>query len=494
MTLALLGGRPGGMGADGMELQPMGRSRISIIVVCLAAMLGGIAPDAGAAGADTFWVDGAHAACSDTFSRDEASSESTPWCSVTRAAAAAVAGDTVRIRPGVYTGSLRPAASGSPTAPIRYVAPDGGVTIDAVGASAAIQVVSVSDVSFEGFAVTGATTQGVWVYDAQRVGLDRLSVRGNGGPGIQIRDSVAVAVTRSAIAGNGGAGIFETTGCSDGQYLSNEISANGINGAPYGGDGIQLGGVRAHVAGNTMAGNGDPGPHEHGIYAAASARDYLIESNLLSGNAGSDIKAAGSGGVVRYNRLEGGRLGIVFSDNATPVLAYYNVISGRYQHAVFLTTGTTAAQAKLWNNTIVVTGRSSDSGDASAVFVNSAASVELRNNVVAYTNRDGLGAAVYVRDASQAGALTSDHNWFSTLDKKGRHLVWDGARITLSGWEANGHDAHSLASAPPTFDSSMRITSKNLGRKHGQDVGLARDYAGTPVPAGTAPDIGAYQT
>ena len=197
--------------------------------------------------------------------------------------------------------------------------------------------------------------------------------------------------------------------------------------------------------------------------------------------------------MVRYNRLEGGRLGIVFSDNPTPVLAYYNVISGRYQHAVFLTTGTTAARAKLWNNTIVVTGRSSDSGDASAIFVNSAASVDLRNNVVAYTNRDGLGAAVYVRDAGQAGTLTSDNNWFSTLDKKGRHLVWDGARITLSGWKAHGQDAHSLASTPPTFDSSMRIISKNLGLKRGQNVGLARDYVGTPVPAGTAPDIGAYQ-
>ena len=150
---------------------------------------------------------------------------------------------------------------------------DGGVTIDAVGDSAAIRVVSVSDVSFEGMAVTGATTQGVWVYAAQRVGLYRLSVRGNGGPGIQIRESQAVVVTRSAIAGNGGAGIFETTGSSDGQYLPNHISGNGINGAPYSGDGIQLGGIRADVAGNTIVGNGDPGPYEHGIYAAAIARD-----------------------------------------------------------------------------------------------------------------------------------------------------------------------------------------------------------------------------
>ena len=193
-------------------------------------------------------------------------------------------------------------------------------------------------------------------------------------------------MTRSAIAGNGGAGIFETTGSSDGQYLSNQISGNGINGAPYSGDGIQLGGVGPMSPGTPSSATATRGRTSTDLRRGI-ARDYLIESNLLSGNAGSDIKAAGSGGVVRYNRLEGGRLGIVFSDNPTPVLAYYNVISARYQHAVFLTTGTTAARAKLWNNTIVVTGRSSDSGDASAIFVNSAASVDLRNNVVAYTNR-----------------------------------------------------------------------------------------------------------
>lgn len=224
-------------------------------------------------------------------------------------------------------------------APIRYVAPDGGVTLDAGGASAAIKIVSVGDVSFEGIVVTSATTQGVWVYGAQRVNLDGLSVRGNGGPGIQIRDSVAVTVSRSVITGNGGAGIFETTGCSDGRYVSNEITANGINGAPYSGDGIQIAGVGAHVA------------------------------------------------------------------------------------------------------------------------------------------RQRRSGAVRARDL-----------------RRGRHLVWNGARVTLSGWKGNGYDAHSLASTPPTFDSTMRIVSKNLGRKRGQDLGLVRDYAGTPVPPGTAPDIGAYQS
>ena len=35
----------------------------------------------------------------------------------------------------------------------------------------------------------------------------------------------------------------------------------------------------------------------------------------------------GSGGVIRYNRLEGGRLGIVFSDNGTPALSDFETIT-----------------------------------------------------------------------------------------------------------------------------------------------------------------------
>ena len=97
-------------------------------------------------------------------------------------------------------------------------------------------------------------------------------------------------------------------------------------------------------------------------------------------------------------------------------------------------------------------------------------------------------------DASQVKALTSNNNWFSTLDSKSRHLVWNGARVTLTRWRRNGQDGASIASVPPQFDDAMRVTSTNLGRGRGQSLGLTRDVVGTPLPAGAAPDIGAYQT
>jgi hypothetical protein len=302
-----------------------------------------------------------------------------------------------------------------------------------------------------------------------------------------------LTVSRSTISVNGMAGISELSGSAGNLYESNTISGNGKDGSPYNGDGIQLNGAGATVRGNTITDNGDAGVYEHGIYAGSTSSGYVIESNTLTGNAASDVKAAGSNGTVRYNRLGDSRLGLVFSDNAQPVSAYYNLIVGQFQHAVFFTTGTTAARARLWNNTIVQTGRSTPSGDASAVFVNSATLADLRNDLICYTNPDNLGVALFLRDASSA-TLVSNTNWLCAADPQNRNLAFNGVPMTLAAWRtASGQDGASLSSAPPSFDADFHVTSANLGAGAGQPLGLVRDYLGTAVPA-QAPDIGAYQT
>src|SRR5687767_1504244 len=111
-----------------------------MVVLCsLVAALGGSVGGAAVAEMRTevgaeLWVDGRSAACSDSYSRLQAVSSETPWCSVVRAAAAASAGDTVRIRPARYVGSVRPASGTA------FVAAADGVTIDAAGTSAAVKL------------------------------------------------------------------------------------------------------------------------------------------------------------------------------------------------------------------------------------------------------------------------------------------------------------------------------------------------------------------
>jgi hypothetical protein len=459
-----------------------------VSVVTFAGVLG----PASASGASVdLWVDQAKPGCSDARTPEKVTRE-TPWCSLQRAVRAARAGDVVWVMPGRYRGTVRPTVSGSASAPIRFVAPSGGATIDAAGATVALQVVGVDWISFDGFAITGAAGQGVFVDDSTGVMLTHLSVTGNRSQGIQVR-AREFTVSNSTISRNGSAGISELVGSADNVYRDNTICANGKDGNPINGDGVQLNGVAATVRGNTIDGNGDPGIYEHGIYAGRSSSDYVIESNTLARNAASDIKAAGSGGTVRYNRLEDSRLGLVFSDNGQPVSAYYNLIVGKFQHAVFFTTGAGASRARLWDNTIVQTGRLTAIGDASALFIASTALADLRNNLICYTNPDNLGAALFVADAWRA-TVVSNRNWLCGSEGHGRNVALDGVRTTLGRWRSfSGQDAGSLSTRPATFDGDFHVTSRNLGAGRGQLLGLERDYVGARISA-QIPDIGAYQS
>jgi Right handed beta helix region len=471
------------------------RSRtVRLLLGFLVVAAGATAGPAGAAPASashgSLWVDQAAPRCSDTLFPEHVTRE-TPWCTLQRAVGAARPGDTVWVLPGRYRGMVRPTVSGSPSAPIRFVAA-GEVTIDAAGAAVALKVVGVDLLSFEGFTVTRASDQGVYVDRSNRVKLQGLSVAGNGAQGIQMR-ATASTVSESTISRNGLAGISELTGSAGNDYRGNTITDNGKDAAPYNGDGIQLNGVGATVTDNTIKGNGDPGIFEHGIYAGPQSSDYLIESNTLMRNAASDIKAAGAGGTVRYNRLEDARLGLVVSDNSRPVSVYYNLIVGRFQHAVLLTDGTHGARARLWDNTVVQTGRLTTSGDASAVFIVSATLADLRNNLMCYTSPDRLGVPLSVADTSHANVF-SNTNWFCGTDAHGRGMALNGVRTTLEKWRAaTGQDAQSLVTRPARFDHEFRVSSRNLGAGLGERLGLERDYAGVRLSA-RSPDIGAYQS
>jgi Right handed beta helix region len=460
------------------------------IWLAVACCLSGVGPASASDARYNLWVDPANSSCTNALARRQVS-HTTPWCTLQRATEAARAGDTVNVMPGRFEGTVRPAASGTASAPIRFLATSGRVVIDAAGAAVGVKIVGVNWISLEGFIVTGAADQGVYVDRANGVTLTRLDVGGNGTYGIQARAS-ALRVSGSSISGNGMAGISELPGSIGNVYESNTISGNGRDGRPFNGDGIQLNGTGATIRNSTIRNNGDPGRFEHGIYAGRSSSAYLIESNTLEGNAASDIKAAGSGGTVRYNRLADSRIGLVFSDNAEPVSAYYNLVAGRFQHAVFFTSGTTGARAELWANTIVQTGRLDPTDDTSAVFINAAGLADIRNNLIC-PRRDGRGMALYLKDASRT-TLVSNTNWVCGGDSLRRSFAFNGVRTTLAGWRTvTGQDGASLSTTAVTFDAGFHVASRNFGARRGQPLGLARDYAGSEVSART-PDIGAFQS
>jgi hypothetical protein len=320
-------------------------------------------------------------------------------------------------------------------------------------------------------------------------------VTNSAGVGVWIKHGSAISVRRCRLVGSARAGLFDSQYATGTIVRDSTISGNGIDGRRYDGDGIELNGAHGTVQGNTITGNGDGAGFEHGIYVGRTSAGFVITENRISGNAGADIKVTGSAGMISYNRLGSGLYGIVFSDQSGVVTAEYNLVQGRFQHAIFLTTGDTPARARLWNNTVRQTGRSTSAGDASAVFVASAAQLALRNNLLSYSNADALGSALFVNNASLLGGLDSQTNWFSSTDARGRNLAWDGSRVGIAEWRAlSSQDAASIDSPHPIFDAGGRVSSDDLGAGAGTRLGLPRDLVGATIPMSGPPDIGAFET
>ena len=128
------------------------------------------------------------------------------------------------------------------------------------------------------------------------------------------------------------------------------------------------------------------------------------------------------------------------------------------------------------------------------MFVASAAQLDLRNNLLSYTNPDALGTALMINDRSRLGSFVSLTNWYSSTDGSRRRLAWNGSRVTFGQWRSlSGQDASSIDSEPPRFATSGRVASRNMGAGKGTGLGLSHDLAGTPLNPRTAPDIGAFQ-
>ena len=111
-------------------------------------------------------------------------------------------------------------------------------------------------------------------------------------------------------------------------------------------------------------------------FAGQGATVWIIDRDEAAAHATvAAIKATGGAGVIAYNTLGSSVWGLVLSDNSAFVTVEYNLVQGHFQHGIFLTTGTTAARARLLNDTVEQTGRLTSSGDASG----DAASTPSRN-------------------------------------------------------------------------------------------------------------------
>lgn len=93
---------------------------------------------------------------------------------------------------------------------------------------------------------------------------------------------------------------------------------------------------------------------------------------------------------------------------------------------------------------------------------------------------------------------TMNHNiWYSATGNTAQGLNRFYNNTELAAWKtATGQDANSFFSDPlfqSIADNNFRLKSGSNAINGGTDVGLLTDFAGTNVPLGSAPEIGAYE-
>jgi parallel beta-helix repeat protein len=290
------------------------------------ALAGSVLTSVAASASSPYIVDNTNAACSDTASG--AGTAALPFCTLTKAAAKAVSGDTVQVIAGTYTGS-----SVSPASGVTFTA-NQGVTISG-GPSGAkgFSISGKSNVVVSGFTITGTPSYGIYVNSSSNITISGNNVSFSGQPvsgqsasGIYLSSLNGGLIKGNVTHDNAAHGIL-LTGSTTGVTVQGNTSyhnayqwernANGIDVTAPGnfiignvtyanedtGINMYTGGDNTLVADNVTYGNGDHGIDDYdvtggriigntvygnctdGINVEGTSANYVIEDNISVNNA-----------------------------------------------------------------------------------------------------------------------------------------------------------------------------------------------------------------
>ncbi|HEX8789503.1 MAG TPA: choice-of-anchor Q domain-containing protein [Polyangiaceae bacterium] len=353
------------------------------------------------------YVDGASATASDT----NPGTQSQPWRTIQKAAAALGPGDTAIILPATYTGDVSPAASGTTSAPICYLARPGAVLHGGAFAITGRSYVTLDGLRVEnvtsgdGIAVLGPGTDVTishnTVHDALGSCISAWGCPGNTDPTDPKLCPYGPfrCLLNVSIVGN----TLEL--CNDGGYDENLDVAQGVDGfvvrgntlrdgagGANGGEGIDLkeGVSNGVVAGNTI----EPLSRNPGIYIdgggywainpTPTTHDIVLDGNLLVGEA------------IRLDSEHQG--------NVARVLVENNVVTGAPQDGivVYQYPGSTGGMDSITvvNNTTYGNSASMPYWNGISLASMIATNIVIRNDI-AFQNMGGQ---------ISAGSATNDHN------------------------------------------------------------------------------------
>jgi hypothetical protein len=334
---------------------------------------------------------------------------------------------------------------------------------------------------------------------------------------IDINGESGQTVTGILITGNSLSG--DSRGTGSGMYLggitggTNLVDSNTITGVGEAGFWMQAwrGGTNT-VSNNTisswkMGTNDRGGIHPIGCMGGI----YIFEHNTLHDDGGNGQGGAlymdtfsGSAITVRYNYVYNTKGPGLSSCQSSSVSFYYNILVNtgladwgvRNSGSIEVVTwnGVNAHNNLFYNNIIynntaasgygIFLGRDSGAGTLSGNT--------FKNNIIWHQAKSGHE---YVKDQNDASAVFTNNLYWPAIGNKELNLGVNWYS-TLAEWQAAGHDSASI-NANPLFvsaGSNFHLQPTSPAINAGTNVGLTSDYAGTSVPKGQSPDIGAYES
>jgi len=285
----------------------------------------------GAATGRILFVDRAAGGCADSGS----GTLDQPFCTITAAARAVGAGETVQVAGGTYSESVTVPTSGTSTAPITFTAAP-GATVTLTGAtngpvlSSGFVLAGRSWVKVAGFSITKTSSQGISVRDSSHITLsdNHVSfagrpVSGQTRPGINLSNVSDSEVSRNTTDHNSNYGLYFLSGSTRNLVKSNTSFGNA--------QGYQraASGIRFDASpGNTITGNSTYANEDSGIEVATGSQNNLIVNNLVYNNGDHGIDDTGMSpntGIIGNTVYHNVTAGIDLEGDATGSTVYNNI-------------------------------------------------------------------------------------------------------------------------------------------------------------------------
>jgi parallel beta-helix repeat protein len=334
------------IGGDRVLRTTRGRTGATASLSALALALALVAPvSAVAAVAPVLYVGGGD--CSDTGG----GSQAVPYCTIGAAAKVAVAGQTVQVAAGSYAEDVRPARSGTASAPITFAASPTGAAV-VTGGTHAFDLSSRNYITVTGFTSRATTSSGLYLRTSDHISVTQNTVTTAGLPasgytayGIYLSDTTDSLVQHNVSYDNSAAGIY-LTGGSTGNVIDSNESYGNANGYQRAAAGIDL-----RAPGNVVTRNRTHDNEDSGIQAYPGGDHTVIAGNVSYHNKGfttvaesnCDHPTSGAPGCITgdHGIDDYGTYGNVLTGNTV----YDNVSAGINVEGVTATSTTSAIDA-----------------------------------------------------------------------------------------------------------------------------------------------------